>query len=375
MATLYTHNELRMFPIPNELLYHITDSLQDDIVSLKACSLVSRPWQSAARAHVLSSITIHKHDDDARSLTAFVHFLASSHSMRPLVKNLRMLAVECSVHDVYSVLLQLPQCQTLALHVCEIKPSGPGDLFPAPPFPHLVALCYVECIFLRSWHAAFQLVGLFGHITELSFQNVVKEDAFPRIAASTDPPDARSHKTSVESLKYDLATPYAREDLQKVSLQWLDLRFLLSLQIARGPSMVEQRSDQLFLDSAVALRQLRLDADQYVSTDVLGPDAPPSLKSCTKLEAITFSLRLSWRNHLVGAKLSNVGMLLKSLPQDTQLSAVRFDIIIDKDILAQNYSTHVQRLNWQPFLQCLHRISSVTHVGIACRHPKHRSMM
>lgn len=257
--TSNTDLRFREFPIPNELLYHIVDNFHDDLVSLKACSLVSQAWHPAARTHILSSILIYTHrDDDTHDLAAFVHFLASHQSIRPLVKKLKMTSEHPYVYDVYSLLLQLPICRTLILYGCAIQRSAPADL-PIVPFPHFDALRFRGCSFSHSFRTAFQLIHLFGYIAELNIRSVTCgiSDASSSIVDPLEPP----HRTCLHSLQY--CPGHLAYDFAEMALESLEFRYVKFLQIVPSPSMIGQNGVQRFLDSAAALKRFEYDIDNY----------------------------------------------------------------------------------------------------------------
>ncbi|KAK0502718.1 hypothetical protein EDD18DRAFT_603972 [Armillaria luteobubalina] len=43
-------------PLPQEIIDQITDELQEDFSTLKACALVSRPWKESSQRHIFSDI-------------------------------------------------------------------------------------------------------------------------------------------------------------------------------------------------------------------------------------------------------------------------------------------------------------------------------
>ncbi|TCD66435.1 hypothetical protein EIP91_001371 [Steccherinum ochraceum] len=345
--TSNTDLRFREFPIPNELLYYIVDNFHDDLVSLKACSLVSQAWHPAARTHILSSILIYTHrDDDTHDLAAFVHFLASHQSIRPLVKKLKMTSEHPYVYDVYSLLLQLPICRTLILYGCAIQRSAPADL-PIVPFPHFDALRFRGCSFSHShsFRTAFQLIHLFGIVDPL------------------EPP----HRTCLHSLQY--CPGHLAYDFAEMALESLEFRYVKFLQIVPSPSMIGQNGVQRFLDSAAALKRFEYDIDNYAPRSTY---VPPSLRNCTELDEMVFILQpggRSWGNADLHAavNLGTASLILESLPRDAKLSAVFFDLGIRCN-LVEDYQDYVERIEWKPVFQSLRRVSCVTHVDVLLRY-------
>ena len=106
--------------VAGELIDAVLDHLNNDCVSLRACTLVSSSWHSFARCHLLHTVVC-RPDTPHLSLRHLSDFLSSTPDVVPHIRSLKIIGskpvseVKVAVEDVVPLLSALPNLESLLL--------------------------------------------------------------------------------------------------------------------------------------------------------------------------------------------------------------------------------------------------------------------
>lgn len=183
---------LHSFPeLPLELIEQVVDCLQDDIRSLKHCSLISFSWLHASHYHLLSSVSVVSRKEEDRNFSKFYDSLQTSpHRFGRHVRTLKLSsALSSEPQDDYTtpylsispdtlshVMAYLPNlrnlsCKWITLHSSERTMSGqvPQRL----NFVSLTGIC------TDTLSSLVYLLNMFTHINILVIGGLSTGDDYP----------------------------------------------------------------------------------------------------------------------------------------------------------------------------------------------------
>lgn len=153
VCSITSHTHGRLVP---EVVDMVIDQLQDDKLSLAACSLVSRGWYNRSRYHLFRDITI----KSTSRLKAFLVFLTKS-TVREHVRVLRLGNQRASEKNrltigpasFASILISLPFLNTLGIFYASWNPTQKAKFIPPKEWNytphHIEAFDLVEVVNVR----------------------------------------------------------------------------------------------------------------------------------------------------------------------------------------------------------------------------------
>ncbi|PIL26348.1 hypothetical protein GSI_12104 [Ganoderma sinense ZZ0214-1] len=141
--------------IPGELIDAVLDHLDNDRVSLRACTLVSSSWRSFARCHLLRTVVCRP--NAARlSPRHLASFLSSTPDVVPHIHSLKIIGsktaseIEVAVEDVLPLLSAFPNLKSLSFERVPLftraRPNDPPiEAAPLPGSePLTISLCAID---------------------------------------------------------------------------------------------------------------------------------------------------------------------------------------------------------------------------------------
>ena len=141
--------------VPGELIDAVLDHLDNDRVSLRACTLVSSSWWSFARCHLFYTVVC-RPDTPHLSLRHLSNFLSSTPDVVPHIRSLKIVGgkpaseTEVAVEDIVPLLSALPKLESLSLErgplFTRARPHDPPietTLLPGSE-PFTISLCSVS---------------------------------------------------------------------------------------------------------------------------------------------------------------------------------------------------------------------------------------
>ena len=167
-----------------EIIDRTIDHLHDDKISLKSCSLVSRPWLNTSRFHLFMAMHVRsvRNEEPERPFAHFLHFLKTSPDAAFHIRNLSILGGDAMgfyfgppntgicMHELQDVLVHLPrllklEIGSLILEAChrERCKDQPSPFSPVP----LDTLCFYQACAAENLTSLSQFLDLFSTIRRL----------------------------------------------------------------------------------------------------------------------------------------------------------------------------------------------------------------
>lgn len=175
-----------------ELVDLILRQLQDDLTTLKSCTLLGRTWSTFCRSYIFRSLTINVHKG-GRSLAEFLALLSSSLTLGRAVRELFLLAPFFVIYTIdaetlHELLSKLPNLRVLSIENLHYGNISTKSL---PNLDFKVDVLKLECskAITHSLATFLEILSLFSEVRELDVQTAPFREVLVNISTAGNIPE------------------------------------------------------------------------------------------------------------------------------------------------------------------------------------------